>query len=816
MHPSTKHGGHSLSKLVRYAPPKPPSRIDRLRGLADAVRAYWQGPISSSDPALARFFNSNGAITGSTVNEENALSYSAVWAAVSIISSQIGSLPLCLYRNLPTGGKEKFEGHPLYRILHDRPNPEMSSMVFRETLQGHVLTWGNAYAEIQRDGGNRVKALWPLTPDRVTPMRDRAGTLMYKVTQPNGGETYLSADDTLHLPGLGFNGICGYGVIDKMRESIGLGMAAEQFGASFFGNGTTFGGVFKHPGKLTDQARKNFVEAVNARHQGVDRSHKFMLVEEGMDYTRFGVDPDHAQFLETRTFQLDEVARWLNVPPHKLKNLLRSTNNNIEHQNLEYYIDCLSPWTVRWHQELEWKLIQPSERNQQSIEHVTTGLLRGDTAGRGTFYTQRFNTGSITPNAILGLENENPVEGGEQAFVPLNTIPLGLAKPYFEAEIGLKIANADAAKASAEASRRPLPAPVAPPDPNKQREIEILTEERDAARVKAQQAEDAMDIAKSDADALRVEWLETQKALQDETARVETSDGAYRYLTTESALREANLKTDIGIATELLSQSSRDLSLANTRAETVEIERDGLRADCATATAEIARLVSQGEALSLDIIDAQRTTAAAEHRTSTADAVIVELRAHVAMLEAGSVQLIDAAVQAKEALARVETVHAESVKQIEIERAETAEKLGELLSLQNRSIRTQAEIRGVLYDAVVRLVNRETTSARKASIGPDKLSKWVENFYPMHEHTCRAGLRPAVRAWLAATGNDTPVDRVLDRLIKAYVEESVRFINGVLIDSDQVSLAPKLEKVLSRWEADRAEATVDKLLREAA
>lgn len=554
-------------QLQRYIP-QGMSRIDRLK---EAIRSYWLGPILSSDPRASEFFGGSGSTsTGLQVTESTALNYSAVWSAVQLISSQVGNLPLVLYRKLPGGGKDRFETHPLYRLIHDRPNPETSSLVWRETSQAHVLTWGNTFTEIQRNGAGRPAALWPITPDRVTPFRRSAeAPLQYRVVNHDGGDVFIPAADMIHVPGMGFDGLVGYSVIAKMRESVGLGLAAERFGGTFFGNGASFGGVISYPNaKPPELSDKNYRDSLNAQHQGVDRAHKFLALYNGATYSRIGIPPNDAQFLETRQFQVDEIARWFNLPPHKLKELMRSTNNNIEHQNLEYYIDCLAPWLERWEQELCEKLISPLERNQQEIEFVAEGLLRGDATSRGEFYSKQFSVAGVKPNEIRASENRNPVAGGDDAFVALNVIPLRLSAAYFEASI-------DAMKAKAEADRRPPPEPAPAPvaDPSKQREIELLTEARDLARRVAQEAEDAKDRIAAELAERDRQWAE-ERAQREQDHAAWTENNAT--LTAENEALRASMTEQAHTHAEALA-SVRQQGLDALTAMTAE--RDTVKGD---------------------------------------------------------------------------------------------------------------------------------------------------------------------------------------------------------------------------------------------
>lgn len=492
-----------MSKLQKFRliEDKP---ISRPRMLLDALRGIWQGPISVSSPDIARLFGSQPTATGIQVDHQTALNYSAVWAAVDLISSQVGNLPLCLYSKDANGGKTKMDWHPLYRLIHDRPNEELSAFSWRQTLQAHALTWGNGYAVIRRNGMGRPGALDIITPDRVSPFRRGAETgLEYRIMQSNGGEIYIPAADMIHVKGLSFNGIDGYSMIGKARESIALGIATEKFGGEFFGNGATFGGVLASKGPRPDENTvKSMRESINSRHQGVERAHKMLLTWNDTTYQQLGVPPDDAQFLETRRFQIDEIARWFNIPTHKLKELANGSNRSTtEQQNLEYYIDCLQPWLERWSQELCEKLIAPSERNLQDIEFVVEGLLRGDVTTRGDFHQKRFSTASATPNDLRILENLNPIDGGDDAFVAMNLIPLGLARPYWEASIALTEANTKKAL-------EPPPTPTPTPAPPTREQMEAIAAEiraRDELITRTTAAEAQADTFKRENEALRDE-----------------------------------------------------------------------------------------------------------------------------------------------------------------------------------------------------------------------------------------------------------------------------------------------------------------------
>ncbi len=405
--------------------------------LATGLRSYFIGEKSLRDPTLGLYFGGGPTTSGANVSEWTALNYSAWWAATQIIANAVASLPLQLFRRTGENGKEEFRSHSLYRILHDEFNPEMTAMVARKTMQGHVLGWGNAYAEIERDTADRPMALWPITPDRVTP--DRVdGRIVYRVNQTNGKEARIQARDMLHIPGLGFDGLMGYSVIRKARETIGLGMATENFGAQFFGNGAISGLVAMHPASLSKTATENITKSIQDKIGG-QKKHSVLVLEEGMKVEKTSIPPDDAQFLETRKFQDIEVCRWFNLPPHKLSEMDRATFSNIEHQAIEFVVDTIRPWLVTWEQELNRKLIRPLERTIQFTEHNIDGLLRGDIASRYSAYATGRQWGWLSANMILAKENMNPIgPEGDIFLVPTNMAPADRLNDLVDAQVAPK------------------------------------------------------------------------------------------------------------------------------------------------------------------------------------------------------------------------------------------------------------------------------------------------------------------------------------------------------------------------------------------
>lgn len=370
--------------------------------------------------------------SGNRVNSHTAMQMSAVYACVRILSEAIAEIPLNFYHYTADGGKEKCPSHPLYYLLHDEPNPEMTSFVFRETLMGHLLLWGNAYAQIVRNGRGEVLALYPLLPDRMQVDRDSAGRLVYTYTRyrDEAGsrcefETIkLYKEDVLHIPGLGFDGLVGYSPIAMARNAIGMSMAAEDYGASFFANGATPGGVLEHPGIVKDPERLR--ESWRSQFSGKN-SHSIAVLEEGMTFKPMSIPPDEAQFLETRKFQIDEIARIFRVPPHMVGDLEKSSFSNIEQQSLEFVKYTLNPWVARWEQSLAHALLLPREKQQYVVKFNVDGLLRGDYQSRMNGYAIGRQNGWLSSNDIRELENMNRIpaeEGGDEYLINGNMTKL--------------------------------------------------------------------------------------------------------------------------------------------------------------------------------------------------------------------------------------------------------------------------------------------------------------------------------------------------------------------------------------------------------
>ena len=382
-------------------------------GIFSGLFKSRDNPTNSYDsPSYTYFFGR--ANSGKRVTDRTALQHIAVYACVRVLSEAIAQLPLHVYK-YNEKGKERVPQHSLYFLLHDQPNPEMTSFVFRETLMSHLLIYGNAYAQIIRNGRGDVLGLYPLMPDKMKVDRDEKNRLIYIYSRydeanPNlkeQGDIVLYADEVLHIPGLGFDGLIGYSPIAMARNAVGMTMACEEYGASFFANGANPGGVLEHPGVLKDPAKVR--DSWNAVYRGTTNAHKIAVLEEGMKYQQIGIPPEEAQFLETRKFQINEIARLFRIPPHMVGDLEKSSFSNIEQQSLEFVKYTLDPWVIRWEQSLQRSLLLPGEKGKYFIKLNVDGLLRGDYQSRMNGYAVGRQNGWFSANDIREMENMNPI-----------------------------------------------------------------------------------------------------------------------------------------------------------------------------------------------------------------------------------------------------------------------------------------------------------------------------------------------------------------------------------------------------------------------
>lgn len=395
-------------------------------GLFNSISSIFRGRDAPTDrtSGSAYSFFMGGSTSGKRVNERTAMQMTAVYSCVRILSEAVAGLPLQFYRYTADGGKEKAVDHPLYFLLHDEPNPEMTSFVFRETLMTHLLLWGNAYSQIIRNARGEIIALYPLMPDRMTVNRDENGQLYYEYYMNTddahtmkGTTVRLQPHDVLHIPGLGFDGLVGYSPIAMAKNAIGMAIACEEYGAKFFANGAAPSGVLEHPGTIKDPSRVR--ESWQATFGGSANANKVAVLEEGMKYTPISISPNEAQFLETRKFQIDEIARIFRVPPHMVGDLEKSSFSNIEQQSLEFVKYTLDPWVARWEQAMVRALLTQEEKKTYFFKFNVDGLLRGDYQSRMNGYATARQNGWMSANDIRELENLDriPAEAGGDLYL---------------------------------------------------------------------------------------------------------------------------------------------------------------------------------------------------------------------------------------------------------------------------------------------------------------------------------------------------------------------------------------------------------------
>ncbi len=393
--------------------------------------AKWRNPFRSRDKPVVedRLAGSGGTVymgystSGNVVTERSAMQMTAVYACVRIIAEAIAGLPLHLYRRDGDGRNEKAVDHPLYRLLHDEPNPEMSSFTFRETLSTHLLLWGNAYAQILYNQKGEIDSLYPLMPQRMRVDRDENGRIIYiyrrhgDEAQKESGTYILHKEDVLHIPGLGYDGLVGYSPIAMAKNAIGMGIACEDYGASLYANGARPSGYLSHPGRLNNIEKLKSDWSEN--YAGARNAGKTPVLEEGLKYVPISINPQEAQFLETRKFQINEIARIYRVPPHMVGDLEKSSFSNIEQQSLEFVKYTLDPWLGRWEQSMHRSLFLTSEKERLFFKFNVDGLLRGDYQSRMQGYAIGRQNGWLSTNDIRRLEdmNELPADQGGDLYL---------------------------------------------------------------------------------------------------------------------------------------------------------------------------------------------------------------------------------------------------------------------------------------------------------------------------------------------------------------------------------------------------------------
>lgn len=370
--------------------------------------------LSNPAPWLTAFFGGGPSASGISVNEETALGLTTVYSAISLLAETVAQLPLVLYRKTEKG-RESVPDHPAARAMR-RPFAGLTGFRWRELVQGHALAYGNGYAHVERNALGQPLRLVPQAPTTVR-VELKSGDIVYQLRRENREYPVVSGD-VLHIPAFGYDGLMGKSPIQVAREAIGLGLAAQKFGAEFFGNGASLGAVLRHPKSLGVEGRAKLKAAweklKGAGYQGV------AVLEEGMDYTRIGIPPEDAQFIETRKFTRSEIAAIYKIPPHMLADLEKSSFNNIQEQSIQFLRFTMMPWLIKWEEELNAKLLKQQEQGQYFFKFTVQGLLRGTQKDRYDAYNIGLNGGWLNRNEVRAWEELDQVDGLDEFLSPMN------------------------------------------------------------------------------------------------------------------------------------------------------------------------------------------------------------------------------------------------------------------------------------------------------------------------------------------------------------------------------------------------------------
>ena len=378
---------------------------------------------SSSWLSSGMWESNKSSKSGVSITKQNALSIAGVYSAVKVITDAISQMPIQVIKN-EGDNRIKDDSHPVSFLLSKEPNKIMTSTIWRQIIVPHILLWGNSYniIEFEKGGSRRPKAIMPVHPSRVK-VKTRDGLLYYVITRENKQDLVLDQSNILHFRGMG-NDVVGMSVIDVAADNLGVGKAAEDFGARFFGNGASMTGVLQTDEKLSDKAFENLSASFNSTQGGLANAHKPLILEEGLKYTSTSIPPDSAQFLQTREFSISDIARWFTIPQHKIGDMSGATFSNIEEQSLSFVKDTLMPYIIMFEQEMDRKLFRLSEKRTTYTRMNVDGLLRGDIKTRTESYKNLMQVGAISPNEIRNLEDMNPYNGGDSRFMQTNAAPI--------------------------------------------------------------------------------------------------------------------------------------------------------------------------------------------------------------------------------------------------------------------------------------------------------------------------------------------------------------------------------------------------------
>lgn len=382
--------------------------------------------LAELDASMDRALSGVSTMAGIDIGPDSALRNSAVWACVRVISQTVASLPLITYRRRADGGKERDPSHPLYSLLHDRPNPEQTSFQFWETAVSHLLTWGNHYSQIVANDYGVVE-LWPLRPDRMEVGRSQAGELRFRYRLDDGTLRYFAFHEIFHVAGLSFDGVTGLSPIAYAREAIALGLEAEAYGARFFANDSRPGGVLSVEGTLKKDGKQALKEEWESLHRAGNQ-HRIAVLDAGAKFQAVGLPPEDAQFIQTQRWTVEQTARFYGVPLHKIQSLDKATFSNIEHQAIEFVVDCIRPTCARVEASIKRDIFKISDgKRTHYAEFLLDGLLRGDIKSRYEAYAVGRQNGWLCGNEIRALENMNPMADGDVYLVNGNMVPIKTA-----------------------------------------------------------------------------------------------------------------------------------------------------------------------------------------------------------------------------------------------------------------------------------------------------------------------------------------------------------------------------------------------------
>jgi len=386
-----------------------------MAGLFGAIvnSAPVERGIESSREFLHAMRGGIETMTGLSVSPEAALRYTTVLICVRVLAESVAALPCILYRRRADGGKDRATDHPLYSVLHDQANGWNTAFEYTEGQMSNLALRGNGFAYVERNRLGQTLGLVPLNPDGVTIDQAIDWSPVYTATLPDNTRAKLKPSQIHHIRGPFARGFVGRSIISLAKEAVGLGLAAEAYGAHMYRNGVKPTGVLRHPGKVGYEAVQSLRNQFEERYAGLSNSGRPLLLEEGMEWTSLSITPADAEFIESRKFQRTEIAGIFRVPAHLVNDLEKATFANIEHQTLQFVVHSLRPWLKRWEQAINRDLLTKAERGEYFAEFLMDDMLRGDTKSRYEAYASGIQNKWLSANEVRGRENLNPREGGD-------------------------------------------------------------------------------------------------------------------------------------------------------------------------------------------------------------------------------------------------------------------------------------------------------------------------------------------------------------------------------------------------------------------